>query len=249
MAESHAEAVLNEQIAYYRARAPEYDQWWLRQGRYDLGEDFRRQWVEEIREVTAALEEFAVTGDVLELAAGTGIWTVELARSASRITAIDASIEALQICRSKLEGTMIPAEFVQADLFAWRPDRRHDVVFFSFWLTHVPTTHFERFWELVDESLAPGGRFFLIDSAPPVEEMERQFPGGDVDARTYETDSDHERTVRRLSDGRSFQIVKKHRSPSDLANRLVRLGWDAEIRKTKHFFIYGSGARRRGRAA
>jgi hypothetical protein len=28
--------------------------------------------------------------------------------------------------------------FVQADLFAWKPDRRYDVAFFGFWLSHVP---------------------------------------------------------------------------------------------------------------
>jgi hypothetical protein len=29
-------AILDEQLAYYRARAPEYDEWFLRHGRYDL---------------------------------------------------------------------------------------------------------------------------------------------------------------------------------------------------------------------
>ena len=30
-------ALLQEQIAYYRARAGEYDQWFLREGHYDHG--------------------------------------------------------------------------------------------------------------------------------------------------------------------------------------------------------------------
>jgi hypothetical protein len=30
--------ILREQADYYRARAPEYDQWWLREGRYDRGQ-------------------------------------------------------------------------------------------------------------------------------------------------------------------------------------------------------------------
>ena len=29
--------VLSDQIAYYRARAGEYDEWWFRTGRYDRG--------------------------------------------------------------------------------------------------------------------------------------------------------------------------------------------------------------------
>src|SRR6266511_3494592 len=28
--------------------------------------------------------------------------------------------------------------FIRADIFEWVPDRRYDVVFFGFWLSHVP---------------------------------------------------------------------------------------------------------------
>lgn len=33
--------LLAEQLAYYRARAGEYDQWFLREGRYDRGPEHR----------------------------------------------------------------------------------------------------------------------------------------------------------------------------------------------------------------
>lgn len=241
---TEAQDLLNEQIAYYKARAPEYDQWWLRQGRYDLGEDFNRQWLKEIEEVRAALDDFSPRGDVLEVAAGTGIWTAELARYAERITAIDTSSEALQICRQRLEGMPIQASLIEADVFEWRPDKRYDVVFFSFWLSHVPATHFSRFWRLVEEAVVPGGHFFLMDTAPPKEEIAIRFPRVDVDARARDPDVAADVTVRHLTDGRSFQIVKRHWSPSNLEKRLSQLGWDATIRKTRHFFIYGSGMRR-----
>jgi hypothetical protein len=35
------ERLLADQIAYYRARAGEYDEWFLRQGRYDRGLEHR----------------------------------------------------------------------------------------------------------------------------------------------------------------------------------------------------------------
>jgi len=38
------EPVLLEQVAYYRARAGEYERWWLRQGRYDRGPVATRRW-------------------------------------------------------------------------------------------------------------------------------------------------------------------------------------------------------------
>ncbi|MCZ6726229.1 MAG: hypothetical protein O7A98_02605 [Acidobacteria bacterium] len=36
-------ALLQEQIEYYSARAPECDEWFLRQGRYDRGQDQRQR--------------------------------------------------------------------------------------------------------------------------------------------------------------------------------------------------------------
>jgi ubiquinone/menaquinone biosynthesis C-methylase UbiE len=92
-------ATLTEQQAYYRARAPEYDQWFLRQGRYDQGPELNQRWFDEVAEVWAALEEARISGDVLEMAAGTGWWTERLAASAGHVTALDSSPEALEIAR------------------------------------------------------------------------------------------------------------------------------------------------------
>src|SRR5205823_33937 len=54
--------------------------------------------------------------------------------------------------------------YVSAALFDWRPDRSYDVVFFSFWLSHVPRSRFGAFWSLVRSCLVPSGRAFLIDN-------------------------------------------------------------------------------------
>ena len=47
---------LSSQLDYYRARAAEYDEWWLRRGRYDRGAALNAQWFAEAAEVQAALE-------------------------------------------------------------------------------------------------------------------------------------------------------------------------------------------------
>jgi hypothetical protein len=49
--------LIDEQIAYYRARAPEYDDWWLRRGRYDRGDAHRQAWTAEIARLEAMLDE------------------------------------------------------------------------------------------------------------------------------------------------------------------------------------------------
>jgi demethylmenaquinone methyltransferase/2-methoxy-6-polyprenyl-1,4-benzoquinol methylase len=78
--------LLAEQRAYYQARALEYDEWWQRRGRFDQGAKPAAEWDREVAQVAAALEMFGATGDVLELAGGTGWWTRLLARTAAHLT-------------------------------------------------------------------------------------------------------------------------------------------------------------------
>ena len=70
-------------------------------------------------------------------------------------------------------GRAPDARFVEADIFNWEPDDTYDVVFFSFWLSHVPQDRFEWFWSLVDRALVPGGRVFLIDNLSRPGELEQ----------------------------------------------------------------------------
>jgi trans-aconitate methyltransferase len=51
---------------------------------------------------------------------------------------MDASAAVLAINRSKVGDPRV--RYVEADLFAWRPDELYDTVFFAFWLSHVPPT-------------------------------------------------------------------------------------------------------------
>ncbi len=134
--------LLTEQRAFYRARAPEYDEWWQRRGRYDRGEEMAAEWdqARSSRWTIAALEAFGATGDVLELAGGTGWWTQRLSRTAGRLAVVDASFETLELNRQRVGRPDV--DYVIADLFSWAPDRVFDVVFFSFWLSHVPRSRF-----------------------------------------------------------------------------------------------------------
>jgi SAM-dependent methyltransferase len=110
MADDELDSLLTEQIAYYRTRAVEYDSTYPLDVRADAGAR---------AELLTRLEELAPFGKTLELACGTGQWTAELARRATKVTAVDAASEALTICRQRV-GTA-PVHFVEADLFTWRP--------------------------------------------------------------------------------------------------------------------------------
>ena len=227
--------LLDEQKAYYHARAPEYDDWWLRSGRHDRGPEFRRRWIAETNEVRAALAAFGAYGRILEIACGTGWWTQQLAEGAKEVTALDASSEMLERCRARVETAGLGAERVRyllADIWEWTPERRYDEVFFGFWLSHVPDERFDAFWALVDEALAPGGRVFFVDSA-----SEGGSSGASGQSDTQETEQ------RELSGGRRFEIVKRYYEPRQLRERLAALGWDFEVRTTAEFFLYAQGSR------
>ena len=156
------EAILREQATYYRERAPEYDDWWFRRGRYDRGPAANDAWLHEVAELERFVDAHAPLGHVLELACGTGLWTARLAAGAESLTALDASPEVQAIARERVPGRRV--RFVQADLFEWEPSERYDTCFFGFWLSHVPEDHFDAFWGKVARSLRPGGRVLFIDS-------------------------------------------------------------------------------------
>jgi hypothetical protein len=48
---------------------------------------------------------------------------------------------------------------------------------------------------------------------------------------------------RRLNDGSSYQLVKVPHRPSDLQDRLRRLGWDITVTATAGPFYWGAGHR------
>lgn len=223
-------SILEQQIEYYRARAAEYDQWYLRQGRYDRGPDLNQRWFAQDREVLGALNAFQPSGSVLELACGTGIWTARLSPYARELLAVDASPEVMAINRGRVRSQSV--KYVQADVFAWTPPMQFDVVFFGFWLSHVPPERFEAFWALVRQALKPDGRFFFVDSRyePTSTAKDHRLPD-----RTATT------LMRRLNDGRQFQIFKIFYDGEALKHRLAQLGWSAAICQTSDYFLYGWG--------
>ncbi|MGI8911521.1 MAG: class I SAM-dependent methyltransferase [Rubrobacteraceae bacterium] len=230
MSEPPDAGLVERQISYYRARALEYDEWFFRHGRHDRGIEWNRAWFSEVEEVREELSRFRPAGEVLELACGTGLWTEQLDRYADHITAVDASPEVLKLNHGRLRDERV--HYVRADLFDWRPGTAYDVVFFGFWLSHVPPERFGAFWELVRSTLKPGGRVFFVDSLRSETPAEKE--------RTRGASGDHV-TIRKLNDGREFRIVKVFHDPEDLSSRLCGLGWNVRVRTTENHLLYGMG--------
>jgi len=224
--------LLDDQIAYYRARAPEYDAWWLRTGRFDRGGANNAAWHADValveRAIVAMLDREAPSR-VLEVACGTGLCTRHIAPRARHVTAVDASPEVIAINRGRVQAANV--EYVQADLFAFEPQATYDLVFMGFWLSHVPRARFDAFFDMVRRALAPDGFAWFVDSAHDPTSHAVDHPTPDRHAGVV---------TRRLDDGREFRIVKLFWEPSTLTARLDACGFAADVAQTPRYFIYGS---------
>ncbi|WP_405499786.1 class I SAM-dependent methyltransferase [Streptomyces niveus] len=200
---SDDDALLAEQISYYRAGAAEYDRPYTERA--------------ELRRLPAVIDDLPIGGDVLELACGTGRWTPLLAARARSVTAVDVAPEVLALARAR---TPFPhVRFVQADVFAWQPPRRYDTVFFAFWLSHVPPARLPAFWSSVASMLTPGGRAVFIDDGPAAAAGEEGVTEGPVPT-----------VLRRLDDGSRYRVVKVLHDADALAGDLTALGWTVRVR-------------------
>jgi demethylmenaquinone methyltransferase/2-methoxy-6-polyprenyl-1,4-benzoquinol methylase len=231
------ERTLGEQMLYYEARAGEYDEWWLRRGRYDHGAADNEAWFAEQAEARAALiSAIPDGGHVADLACGTGIWTVLLAAHADRVTAIDGSVAMLAKAEERLTqaGLIDRVEFLQADLFAWRPSAKFDAIFLGFFLSHVPEDMIDGILRSVADALKPGGTLLFIDS-------KRESSASSPDQPLPEQSETI--MTRRLNDGRSFRIVKIFRPAEKMAAAFERNELKPDVRETNRYFQYGFGTK------
>ena len=217
-----------EMLAYYEARAPEYDDWYLRRGRYERGPVHDTAWNAELDIAGRWLDALPFTGEIVELAAGTGWWSPLLAVK-GELSLYDGNPGPLERARERLVAHRLRAHLHVRD--AWdEPDRRVDAVFTGFWLSHIPRDRLDAFLALVRRWLRPGGLFAFIDSLPDEQSsaIDHPTPADDL-------------SLRHLADGREFTIVKVYYTPDELEDALRRAGFaDAEVTTTGRFFLTGA---------
>lgn len=206
--------ILNEQIAYYRARAAEYDSSLSAEGGRLTG-DFAC--------IADLLKKQGPFQQTLELACGTGIWTGILLSISGQVTALDAAPEMLAIARQKHGDDRI--NYQQADLFQWQPAQQYDLVFFAFWLSHVLPDALDSFLSKAGRAVRPGGRLIIVDEYAP-------SPG---DLAIAKDDFYAERPI---SDGRTFTIVKVFYDLDHLGAKLSRLGFNVGAQAVGSSFFF-----------
>jgi len=222
----------SEMVAYYAARAGEYDDWYLRRGRYAHGPIDDAVWTAELDQATLWLDGLPLAGEIVELAAGTGWWSPLLA-SKGDLSIYDAAEAPLDRARDRLLAHRLRAHIHVRDAWA-APDRTVDALFCGFWLSHVPDHRLGEFLVLVRSWLKPGGRFAFIDSASDPAAGAVDQP--DTPADEVELGIDR----RRLADGREFRVIKVRRDAARLGRALAAAGFSAvDVGATPRFFVLG----------
>jgi demethylmenaquinone methyltransferase/2-methoxy-6-polyprenyl-1,4-benzoquinol methylase len=220
--------------AWFEASGSEWDDRYLRRGRYSRGPVRDLAWEMELDTVTGWLDRLALAGEIVELAAGTGWWSTLLSGK-GELSLYDTSEAALDVARRRLVAHGLLAHLHVRDAWA-EPDRAVDAVFTGHWLSLVPDGRLPTFLELVLRWLRPGGTFAFIDRL------------GDPDAEAVDDPAPVDSLVpRRLPDGTTVRIPQVARSPESLRSALVEAGFgDAQVTSTGRFFVMGVARRPAG---
>ena len=210
--------ILDEQMTYYRKIAQEYDE--------TTGQ------IEDLQRVFARardlLQQHAPVEQILELACGTGTWTLALLPFSRELTAIDASPEMLSLARQKVGNAVV--QFQQVDLFQWQPSQQYDLVFFANWLSHVPPQRIDAFLGAVARAVRPGGSLVMVDQYAPMQE-DREIIVSDAEEGAIYAN-------RSLRNGQSFLIVKVFYDLQILENLLDALGFTVTVQKLDDIFFF-----------
>jgi demethylmenaquinone methyltransferase/2-methoxy-6-polyprenyl-1,4-benzoquinol methylase len=201
------ESVGADQIAYYRARAPWYDDAYDCAGDYDRGPELNAHWLADLSTVERALRASPVRGDCVELGAGTGYWTERVVNRVQRLWALDAAPEVLSIAQARLGARASRVEFDVVDLWRWQPRRTWDSAVAFFFLEHVPDELLPGLLASLHDALAPGAPFFVAEGA------------------AYDSEPQIET---RSIDGRAYDVVERRRSPGEFETAFASAGFSVE---------------------
>jgi len=202
---------------YYAARAPIYDEVYLRPERQADLEQLRR-WIPD----------WFAGRSVLEIACGTGYWTQFIAPVAARMTATDVVAEPLAFAR--LRPAVEHVSFVRADAVALPATLgSFDAAFAGLWLSHVPRERLREFVVGLHARLAPGARVVLIDNTGA---QCRDLPIVERDAHgnTYQ--------LRTLPDGTMYRVLKNFPSQAELLSMIDGIGTAAQYWRGAHFWAF-----------
>ena len=136
---------------------------------------------------------------MLEVACGTGWWTLHGARDAVDWLATDLNPETMELARAK----PLPASvrFAEADAYALAglPGAPFDAAFAGCWVSHIPLARLSGWVDTLHAALQPGARVVVLDNSF-VQCSSTPITRHDADGNSYQN--------RTLDDGSVHEVLK-----------------------------------------
>jgi SAM-dependent methyltransferase len=158
-------ALRDRSAAAERAPGPpgDWEDWYLRRGRYTQGPIHDGPWTMELDEVTRWVDGLSLGGTLVELGAGMGWWTGLLAEK-GELWVYDSDGASLDAARTRLMAHGLLAHLHERDPLA-RPDRTADVVFAAYLLGATSSDEaLDARLATITDWLEPGGSFVFIEA-------------------------------------------------------------------------------------
>ena len=197
-------------VSYYAQRAAEYERIYARPERQA-----------DLRAMEAWVADGPFNGRrVLEVACGTGWWTVFGARQAARWLATDLNPETMAVAQHKPLPASVRFAAVDAYSFAPIAGQTFDAAFAGCWWSHVPLAQLPGWLDLLHMRLEPGARVVFIDNLY-VAGSSTPLSRSDEQGNTYQS--------RKLDDGSVHEVLKNFPAREQallmLGPRAVRPQW------------------------
>lgn len=202
---------------YYARRAQEYERIYARPERQV-----------ELRALEAALPRAFAGRTVLEIACGTGWWTLHGARDAKSWLATDLNASTLHIARSKSMPAAV--RFAELDAFTFHglAGQRFDAAFAGCWWSHVSLDRLSGWLSLLHTHLDAGARVVFLDNNY-VQGSSTPISRRDAAGNSYQQ--------RRLDDGSAHEVLKNFPSREQAIAHVGATAHDIEWTPYRHYWL------------
>lgn len=206
---------MNSINEYYNKRAKEYEQIYYR-------DDPVRQ--SELSKIKNLLRNSFRNKSVLEVACGTGYWTKAVAQTAKNITAVDYSVEMIQLAKVK----EFKATLINDDAFSLNNvNGNFNAGLANFWFSHIPQNQIISFLNTFHKKLKPNSTIIMADNI-----YDEEF-GGKLIEKANDENTYKNRT---LKDGTSYQIIKNYYNEEELNTIFKEYSSEIKIQFGKYYW-------------